>query len=152
MDFEEIVRASQQEVYNSNHGTKKYRKDHWTTCETLLSIVDDVRRAGSWARYVFEPRLQLFMLFQLCRVPGGSTAIKRLAHYEKRLKFWTGCCVTDAAKIEFYRRKVTKHRALARASPTTDLSMRINALPTELVWKIISFWRTARDAPGNLLD
>ena len=61
-------------------------------------------------------------------------------------------CVTDAAKIEFYRRKVTKHRALARASPTTDLSMRINALPTELVWKIISFWRTARDAPGNLLD
>ena len=58
----------------------------------------------------------------------------------------------DAAKIDFYRRKVTKHRALARASPTTDLSMRINALPTELVWKIISFWRTARDAPGNLLD
>ena len=57
-----------------------------------------------------------------------------------------------AAKIEFYRRKVTKHRALARASPATDLSTRINALPTELVWKIISFWRTAREAPGNLLD
>ena len=107
---------------------------------------------GCWARYVFEPRLQVFLLFQLCRAPGGTTAMRRLAHYEKRLKFWTGCCITDAAKIEFYRRKVTKHRALARASPTTDLSMRINALPTELVWKIISFWRTARDAPGNLLD
>ena len=159
MDFEHHVRASQHREYHSNHGTEKYRKDHRATCETLLSIADGVRRAGSWARYVFEPRLQVFLLFQLCRAPGGTTAMRRLAHYEKRLKFWTGCCVTDAAKIEFYRRKVTKHRALAslaaegpRASPTTDLSTRINALPTEMVWKIISFWCTARDAPGNLLD
>ena len=82
-----------------------------------VDVLAAVRAAGGWAAYVAAPRVQLLMLRILCE-QGRAVA------------------PTDLARLFA---SVTERRASrsARNAPA--------ALPKELFWHIVQFWRSDRD-------
>ena len=70
--------------------------------EGVIELLSDVRAAGSWKRYVNEPRRQLLSLQKL------------------------------------YHAK--------RASPRASVLAALYELPPPLVWTVLKFWRSSRDA------
>ena len=70
--------------------------------EGVIELLSDVRAAGSWKRYVNEPRRQLLSLQKL------------------------------------YHAK--------RASPRASVLEALYELPPPLVWTVLKFWRSSRDA------
>ena len=86
--------------------------------QEVLTFITDVSRAGTYKRYVNEPRKQLLVLLKLCE-RGRATAPRR------------GLL---ARLFPSPRRRVASGIASAR-------------LPDVLFWKVPSFWRTERDGP-----
>ena len=84
----------------------------------VLTFITDVSRAGTYKRYVNEPRKQLLVLLKLCE-RGRATAPRR------------GLL---ARLFPSPRRRVASGIASDR-------------LPDVLFWKVLSFWRTERDGP-----
>ena len=84
----------------------------------VVDVLAAVRAAGGWAAYVAAPRVQLLMLRILCE-QGRAVA------------------PTDLARLFA---SVTERRASrsARNAPA--------ALPKELFWHIVQFWRSDRDS------
>ena len=85
----------------------------------VLTFITDVSRAGTYKRYVNEPRKQLLVLLKLCE-RGRATAPRR------------GLL---ARLFPSPRRRVASGIASDR-------------LPDVLFWKVLSFWRTERDGPA----
>jgi len=86
--------------------------------QAALIFITDVSRAGTYKRYVNEPRKQLLVLLKLCE-RGRATAPRR------------GLL---ARLFPSPRRRVASGIASDR-------------LPDVLFWKVLSFWRTERDGP-----
>ena len=84
--------------------------------QAVLTFITDVSRAGTYKRYVNEPRKQLLVLLKLCE-RGRATAPRR------------GLL---ARLFPSPRRRVASGIASDR-------------LPDVLFWKVLSFWRTSRD-------
>ena len=84
-----------------------------------LTFITDVSRAGTYKRYVNEPRKRLLVLLKLCE-RGRATAPRR------------GLL---ARLFPSPRRRVASGIASDR-------------LPDVLFWKVLSFWRTERDGPA----
>ena len=89
----------------------------------VLTFITDVSRAGTYKRYVNEPRKQLLVLLKLCE-RGRATAPRR------------GLL---ARLFPSPRRRVASGIASDR-------------LPDVLFWKVLSFWRTERDVPPSRCD
>jgi len=70
--------------------------------EGVIELLSDVRAAGSWKRYVNEPRRQLLSLQKLCHAK--------------------------------------------RASPPAGVFAALYELPQPVVWIVLKFWRSSRDA------
>ena len=87
--------------------------------QEVLTFITDVSRAGTYKRYVNEPRKQLLVLLKLCE-RGRATAPRR------------GLL---ARLFPSPRRRVASG---------AGASVR---LPDVLFWKVLSFWRTSRDGP-----
>ena len=87
--------------------------------QAVLTFITDVSRAGTYKRYVNEPRKQLLVLLKLCE-RGRATAPRR------------GLL---ARLFPSPRRRVASGIASDR-------------LPDVLFWKVLSFWRTERDGPA----
>ena len=87
--------------------------------QAVLMFITDVSRAGTYKRYVNEPKKQLLVLLKLCE-RGRATAPRR------------GLL---ARLFPSPRRRVASGIASVR-------------LPDVLFWKVLSFWRTSRDGPS----
>ena len=90
-----------------------------TAKQAVLMFITDVSRAGTYKRYVNEPRKQLLVLLKLCE-RGRATAPRR------------GLL---ARLFPSPRRRVASGIAPDR-------------LPDVLFWKVLSFWRSSRDGPS----
>ena len=86
--------------------------------QAVLEFITDVSAAGTFKRYVNEPRKRLLVLLKLCE-RGRATAPRR------------GLL---ARLFPSPRRRVASGIAS-------------NRLPDVLFWKVLSFWRTERDGP-----
>ncbi len=114
--------------------------------ERTITLLHDVRRAGSWKRYSNVPRLALLVLQKLCwrrRAAAPPGLLARLFPQEpqgRRRKRRT----VEAPAIEELEAtsgcKVTRPRTRKGAYDAAPL-----VLPDELFWKCLSFWRSARD-------
>ena len=110
--------------------------------EGIVSLLADVRAAGSWKRYVGAWRIQLLLLQRLCST-GRAFPVAALRGHARgavsieELEATSGCKVTRSRK----RAPPT----VATEGPTDALMARIVALPPPLVGKVASYWRTSRD-------
>ena len=83
-------------------------------------LIRDVKRAGGWKRYAKEPRIALVRLRSLC-ARGRATP------------------PADPVLVRLFG---------APASPTTKPAHVANRhpLPNEVVWHVLAYWRSSRDA------
>jgi len=83
-------------------------------------LIRDVKRAGGWKRYLKEPRIELVRLRSLC-ARGRATP------------------PADPVLVRLFG---------APASPTTKPARVSNRhpLPNEVVWHVLAYWRSSRDA------
>ena len=104
----------------------------------VLTFITDVSRAGTYKRYVNEPRKQLLVLRKLvergrARPPRVSVppfeAAARYAGARAGMVF-----TTRGGATGYYRDAAAPERLFAAS-----------ALPDVLFWKVLSFWRTSRD-------
>ena len=93
----------------------------------MKRLLNAIRSAGGWKRYVTEPRLQLLLLRLLC-LRGRAVAAPPL----ERL---FGLPPPQPGTLR-------KTRAARRAS-----SLASTTLPKEVFWHILRFWRSKSDGP-----
>ena len=86
----------------------------------VVDVLAAVRAAGGWAAYVAAPRVQLLMLRILCEQGRAVAPTDLLA------RLFPPACETE-------------RRASLRSARHTP------ALPKELFWHIVQFWRSDRD-------
>ena len=88
--------------------------------DQMKELIRDVKRAGSWKRYAKEPRIELVRLRSLC-ARGRATP------------------PADPVLVRLFG---------APASPTTKPARVANRrpLPNEVVWHVLAYWRSSRDA------
>ena len=110
----------------------------------IISLLTDVRTAGSWKRYVGAWRVQLLLLQKLCST-GRASPVTALGPGRawrtpsiEDLEATSGCKVTRP-------RKRAPPTDATEEGPTDALMARLVALPPPMVGKIASYWRTARD-------
>ena len=110
----------------------------------IISLLTDVRTAGSWKRYTGAWRVQLLLLQRLCSTGRafpvaalGQDCSRRTPSIED-LEATSGCKVTRTQK----RAPPT---AATEGGPTDALMARLVVLPPPMVGKVASYWRTARD-------
>ena len=86
----------------------------------MKELIRDVKRAGGWKRYAKEPRIELVRLRSLC-ARGRATP------------------PPDPVLVRLFG---------APASPTTKPARVANRhpLPNEVVWHVLAYWRSSRDA------
>ena len=110
--------------------------------ERIFELLADVRTAGSWKRYVGAWRVQLLLLQRLCSTRRASpvTALGPSHAWRtpsvEELETTSGCKVT---------RKRAPPTDATEEGPTDALMARLVDLPSPLVGKVASYWRTARD-------
>ena len=98
--------------------------------ETCKALLNDVKIAGSYRRYVAAPRAALMRLRTLCArgratPPPGDPVLERLFAAPPPSSF-----------------TAPSGRVTRRAS---RLRLASRPLPNDVVWHILSFWRTTRD-------
>lgn len=115
--------------------------EHLTSCrrpgavEAFLDLCAAVRAAGSWKRYANAPRIDIVVLQTLC-ARGRAAPPPALAHLFPTTSFmeiFSKCSEDPDAAVEHQKRE---EYAAGRST---------RSLPKELVWIILSFWRTDRD-------
>ena len=112
--------------------------------ERVIELLADVRSAGSWKHYVGAWRVQLLLLQKLCS-SGRASPVTALGPGDawrtpsiEDLEATSGCKVTRP-------RKRAPPTDATEEGPTDALMARLVALPSPLVGKVASYWRTARD-------
>ena len=110
----------------------------------IVSLLTDVRTAGSWKRYVGAWRVQLLLLQRLCST-GRASPVTALGPGDawrtpsiEDLEATSGCKVTRTQK----RAPPTD---ATEEGPTDALMARLVVLPPPMVGKVAGYWRTARD-------
>ena len=94
--------------------------------QAVLIFITDVSRAGTYKRYVNEPRKQLLVLLKLCERDRATAPRRGLL---ARL------FPSPRRRVASPRRRVASGIASGR-------------LPDVLFWKVLSFWRSSRDGPS----
>ena len=111
-------------------------------------LLETVCRAGGWRAYVREPRTQLLSLRILCERDRAVT------HVGLHERIW-GPCQFCPPGIDFRIYKllsedvraplIAASREVFSSSPKEPRTTARRQLPREVFWKILSFWRSARD-------
>ena len=92
----------------------------------LKKLIREVKSAGSWKAYVRAPRVELVRLRSLC-ARGRATPPHAAS----------GMQTLSAAEMVIFERLFA-----FPSSPTTKTKA---ALPNEIFWHVLSFWRSSRD-------
>ena len=109
----------------------------------IISLLTDVRTAGSWKRYVGAWRVQLLLLQKLCST-GRAFPLPRLGRFQRPALSIEALEATSGCKVTRTRKRAPPTDA-TEEGPTDALMARLVALPPPLVGKVASYWRTARD-------
>ena len=127
---------------------REAKYSHRADRQAVLKFITDVSAAGTYKRYVNEPRKQLFLLAKLCerrRATAPWGVLRRLfpTRRSRRAPPPDDGGSIQRASVETLRTR----RVVSVADRFRGLSLDGEGLPDELIWKVLSFWRTSRDGP-----
>ena len=129
---------------------KKTKTEQWRTGyadrQAVLKYITDVSAAGTFKRYMNEPRKQLLLLAKLCerrRATAPWGVLRRLfpTRRSRRAPPRDDGGSFQRASAETLRTR----RVVSVADRFRGLTLDGEGLPDELIWKVLSFWRTSRD-------
>ena len=123
---------------------------------TAAGLLADVRRAGGWAKYARAPRIELVRLRSLCArgraTPPPNAVLERLFNANvQRECLYHGVCNHSTHECAVVKSLVAaaKENCLAgwREDERGQRSRRMvsRALPNEVFWHILRFWRSSRE-------
>ena len=117
--------------------------------QAVLRFLSDVSAAGTFKRYVNEPRKQVLLLAKLCerrRATAPWGVLRRLfpTRRSRRVPPRDDGGSFQRASAETLRTR----RVVSVADRFRGLTLDGGGLPDELIWKVLSFWRTSRDGPS----
>ena len=112
--------------------------------ERILELFADVRTAGSWKHYTGAWRVQLLLLQRLCSTGRASPVVTLRQGHARRVASIEELEATSGCKVTRPRKRAPPTDA-TEEGPTDALMARLVALPSPLVGKVASYWRTARD-------
>ena len=106
--------------------------------QAALIFIIDVSRAGTYKRYINEPRKRLLVLRKLVE-RGGATPPRESVHAFEAAARYAGpragmVFTTRGGATGYYRDAAVPARLFCAST-----------LPDVLFWKVLSFWRTSRD-------
>ena len=127
---------------------REAKYSHRADRQAVLKFITDVSAAGTYKRYVNEPRKQLLLLAKLCerrRATAPWGVLRRLfpTRRSRRAPPPDDGGSIQRASVETLRTR----RVVSVADRFRGLSLDGEGLPDELIWKVLSFWRTSRDGP-----
>ena len=127
---------------------REAKYSHRADRQAVLKFITDVSAAGTYNRYVNEPRKQLLLLAKLCerrRATAPWGVLRRLfpTRRSRRAPPPDDGGSIQRASVETLRTR----RVVSVADRFRGLSLDGEGLPDELIWKVLSFWRTSRDGP-----
>ena len=136
------------EDVTSTYGTESGRR--------AAGLLADVRRAGGWAKYARAPRIELARLRSLCArgraTPPPNAVLERLFNANaQRECLYHGVCNHSTHECAVVKSLVAaaKENCLAgwREDERDQRSRRMvsRALPNEVFWHILRFWRSSRE-------
>ena len=115
--------------------------------QAALIFITDVSRAGTYKRYINEPRKRLLVLRKLVErgratPPRESEEAARYAGPRAGMVFTTRDGATG-----YYRDAAAPERLFCASTlrPVLERLFCASTLPDVLFWKVLSFWRTSRD-------
>ena len=120
---------------------------HRADRQAVLKFITDVSAAGTYKRYVNEPRKQLLLLAKLCerrRATAPWGVLRRLFPTRRSRRAPPpddGGSIQRASEATLRTRRVVSVADRFRGLTLEDGE----GLPDELIWKVLSFWRTSRD-------
>ena len=120
---------------------------HRADRQAVLKFITDVSAAGTYKRYVNEPRKQLLLLAKLCerrRATAPWGVLRRLFPTRRSRRAPPpddGGSIQRASEETLRTRRVVSVADRFRGLTLEDGE----GLPDELIWKVLSFWRTSRD-------
>ena len=116
--------------------------------QAVLKFLSDVSAAGTYKRYVNEPKKQLFLLAKLCerrRATAPWGVLRRLFPTRRSRR---APPPDDGGSIQRASEETLRtRRVVSVADRFRGLTLDGEGLPDELIWKVLSFWRTSRDGP-----
>jgi ankyrin repeat protein len=98
----------------------------------ISDFINTVRAAGSWRNYIRAPRVELVVLRALCARGRAAPPAVTLRHYQEAIIF-----------ERLFGAPVSSSLSAKRTKPP------VAALPKEVFWHVLSFWRTTRDDEGT---
>ena len=120
-------------------GTTPAAKQAGLIAKQAASIfITDVSRAGTYKRYINEPRKRLLVLRKLVE-RGRATAPRASVHAFEAAARYAG---PRAGMVFTTRDGATGYY---RDAPVPERLFCASTLPDVLFWKVLSFWRTSRD-------
>ena len=130
---------------------REAKTEEWRTSyahrQAVLKFLSDVSAAGTYKRYVNEPRKQLLLLAKLCerrRATAPWGVLRRLFPTRRSRRAPPrddGGSFQRASAETLRTRRVVSVADRFRGLTLVDGE----GLPDELIWKVLSFWRTSRD-------
>ena len=121
---------------------------------TAAGLLADVRRAGGWAKYARAPRIELVRLRSLCArgraTPPPNAVLERLFNVQREC-LYHGVCNHTTHECAVVKSLVAaaKENCLAgwQEDERGQRSRRMvsRALPNEVFWHILRFWRSSRE-------
>ena len=114
--------------------------------ERIFELLADVLTAGSWKHYTGAWRVQFLLLQKLCSSGRASPVTALGPGHAWRTPSIEVLEATSGCKVTRTRKRAPPTDA-AEEGPTDALMARLVALPSPLVGKVASYWRTARDPP-----
>jgi hypothetical protein len=116
--------------------------------QAVLRFLSDVSAAGTFKRYVNEPRKQVLLLAKLCerrRATAPWGVLRRLFPTRRSPRAPPR---DDGGSFQRASEETLRtRRVVSVADRFRGLSLDGEGLPDELIWKVLSFWRTSRDGP-----
>ena len=108
--------------------------------QEVLNFLTDVSRAGSYKRYVNEPRKRLLLLRKLVERGRATAACERVPAF-------AAAYAGPRAGMVFTTRDGATGYFRDGDGPFPERLFCASTLPDVLFWKVLSFWRTSRDGP-----
>lgn len=127
---------------------REAKYSHRADRQAVLKFITDVSAAGTYKRYVNEPRKQLLLLAKLCerrRATAPWGVLRRLFPTRRSRR---APPPDDGGSIQRASEETLRtRRVVSVADRFRGLTLDGEGLPDELIWKVLSFWRTSRDGP-----
>ena len=123
---------------------------------SAAGLLADVRRAGGWAKYTRAPRIELVRLRSLCArgraTPPPNAVLERLFNANvQRECLYHGVCNHSTHECAVVKSLVAAAKENCLAGWQDDergqrsRRMVSRALPNEVFWHILRFWRSSRE-------